>query len=817
MLVTFIICPSALPESILPQKPFTMDEHTLFLCSFDPSLHADEAMGSPMASGHTALSEAERLAFSLKNDRKGCSKMGLLALLVSTFFGTMVGGALAEAEFVPIPVSPLMSDRYVSGVQGHVDAKLREGAGFALEAVILGSRRYPSGGDFPTFVVLDRKGKHHRLAPADPRWKTNLSRKGKGKVVSYRAEGLTMEVVYLPERDRLNIVVRVRKEGNWRIIAVEGTLLRREVPKESEEYLVDGSGWLVFSDVPKRMERRWDANSDNLIGGATTAGFAGLREGDRIVFLKPLTFSHWLGWRAEPRGKTTRFELRSGLYFRPPRTKVFRTKLCHRALALRLETAEDMNGDGEVDWVDAGIAYRERYVKGHRKGCFRHRLRDAFRVYHQVFGYRSYKDAFRGLTKIDFADGIWWCKGVMAFAFPEDSESHPFAVRPNPKLDDIAPFKRLMEEAGQWVGIYYGHDYITLDAGDWPDEFIKRDPNGKPFRYFSPPPGSRYRPKFYKDNVRAVATGAMFRHYERILEVCRLKRGDPIMLDTFSAYARCGYHPDYPATPELEMQAKHRIAEFLHDEKGLIVAGEGLVEGLQDVVDYGAIAIVGPKRVKARFWERRNGTLQVPMLPVVFLGSGYYGGSWYEFRNPNPNWAVGLVYGVGYWDWLPQGPKFAWQRFARYYFNECLIWAQIADAKVVDVDQNGAQFTIRYDNGCTLWADVEHNRWWLEKGGVRYDGFTPFNHRGYMAVLKQGEFEIVIPGWHRLQISPHQPHRESIQFECILKEDRTILRGKFGHVKWRIPILHITPDGKERARPYDADPVLVKCLSRPDG
>ncbi len=715
-----------------------------------------------------------------------------------------------------VPVSPLMADRYLPGIAGKVAIGLDTKRNHRLQYVHIGGRRYDAGDDFPTFVVLDKQGQQHTIKATDARWSVKVFTKGQSTAVTYRAKGLEVQVSYSPDKDRLNIIVRLLSEGDWKLISVGGTLLEREVSvADQDNYLVDGSGWLVFADVTKLTQRRWDANSDNLIGGATTAGFVGWREKDCIVFVKPLTFSHWLGWSANPKGKITRFALKAGLYFRPPETKMFETKLCHDSLALRIETAGDVNCDGDVDWVDAGIAYRERYIKPHRKDCFCSRLRDAFRVYYAVHTYRNYGEAFAGLPEIDFADGIWWCKGVMAFAFEEDSESHPFTVKPNLKLGDLAPFKEAMTKARQWTGIYYGHDYITLDAGDWPDEFIKRDPQNKPYRYFSPPQGSHYRTKYYKDNVRAVATGVMFRHYQEILKACLLKPGDPVMLDTFSAFARCGYHPDFPATPELETQAKHRIAEFLHDEKGMLLAGEGLVEGLQDVVDYGAIAVRPSWVVKERIWEKRDGIQRVPMLSVVFQGASYYGAEWYELREGAPNWATGLVYGVGYWDWLPQGPKYAWMRFARYYFNQNLIWAQVADAKVKDVEQKGAQFVITYDNGARLWADVEANRWVLEKGGVRYDGFTSFNNRGYMAVLTQGDFEITLAGRHKLEVSPHQPFRDKIVFECLPKGKQTIIRGRFGHLKWRIPILKVTPEGKETTVFYEAEPVLV--LRKVDG
>jgi hypothetical protein len=499
--------------------------------------------------------------------------------------------------------------------------------------------------------------------------------------------------------------------------------------------------------------------------------------------------------------------LNSGLYFRPPETKLFQTKLAHEALALKIETACDVNRDGKVDWVDAGIAYRERYVKVHKSDNLHRRIRDAFRVYYAVHDYPSYEAAFAGLSEIDFADGIWWLKGMMEPVSREDWESHKFLVEPNLRLGTLEPWKHKMTEAKQWVGPYYGNDYIVLKLKDWPDEFIKRNPNYQPYLY-SPASGHSLA-KFYKDNVRSVAMGSVFKHYHEILKVCLLQRGDPIMLDTFSAFARSGYNPELPATPELETEAKYRIAEFLRNEKGLVVAGEGLVEGLQDIVDYGAIALRSVEAVKGRIWEKRDGIQKVPMLPVVFQGSGYYGAGWYEFRQPHLNWAIGLVYGVGYWDWLPQGPQNAWMRFARYYFNQNLIWAQVADAKVRDIQVHDSEFAITYDNEAILWADVAANRWVLNKDGVRYDGFTPFNNRGYMAVLAQGDFEITLPGEHQLEVSPHQPNHEQITFQTLHTKGQTVIRGRFGQMKWRIPILKVTPDYKETIEPYEAAPVLV--------
>jgi hypothetical protein len=109
---------------------------------------------------------------------------------------------------------------------------------------------------------------------------------------------------------------------------------------------------------------------------------------------------------------------------------------------------------------------------------------------------------------------------------------------------------------------------------------------------------------------------------------------------------------------------------------------------------------------------------------------------------------------------------------------------------------------------------VAENRWVLNKDGVRYDGFTPFNNRGYMAVLAQGDFEFRLPGEHQLEISPHQPNQAQIVFQSLHSKGQTVIRGRFGQMKWPIPILKVTPDSKETMELYDAAPVLVLRKAR---
>jgi hypothetical protein len=166
------------------------------------------------------------------------------------------------------------------------------------------------------------------------------------------------------------------------------------------------------------------------------------------------------------------------------------------------------------------------------------------------------------------------------------------------------------------------------------------------------------------------------------------------------------------------------------------------------------------------------------------------------------------VYGVGYWDWLPQGPAHAWTKFARYYFNQNLVWSEMADRKVRHVRQHGDVFEITYDGGARLWADVGRNRWTWTRDGITFDGFTPFNARGYMAVLRTGDFSVTIPGRHHLEIAAGQPNRKEIRVTIRHEGDNTVVEGRLEPDSWSLPTL-TSATGRERVTQRPVAPVLV--------
>ena len=122
-------------------------------------------------------------------------------------------------------------------------------------------------------------------------------------------------------------------------------------------------------------------------------------------------------------------------------------------------------------------------------------------------------------------------------------------------------------------------------------------------------------------------------------------------------------------------------------------------------------------------------------------------------------------------------PEHMYAMTARDFFLEDIFWSRIADHTIKDVQQNGAELTYTFDNGSVLWVDPDKRKYWLEEGGIRYDGFTPFSSKGVMAVIAPGDFDIVLPVKEMLEVIPSQPNRDKLNV-AITKEPDGRVRVK---------------------------------------
>ena len=71
----------------------------------------------------------------------------------------------------PLPISPLLADRGVAGIPGKVGVELAGPPGYLLKSVTLGNETYQSRKMFPTFTILDNKGRRRTLAGSNPVWR----------------------------------------------------------------------------------------------------------------------------------------------------------------------------------------------------------------------------------------------------------------------------------------------------------------------------------------------------------------------------------------------------------------------------------------------------------------------------------------------------------------------------------------------------------------------------------------------------------------------------------------------------------------------
>jgi len=647
---------------------------------------------------------------------------------------------------------------------------------------------------YPSFKFVDGNRTAVSVACDAPGWDIQAGPRGTDQfVVSYTRSGTTVEVAYAVDSEAIRGEVSVMREGHLRVAEV-GARAILGLPLGPEDYGIAPSGVLLRPPA----EVSWPG------GEGPVSNFVAARAGAGIVFYKPMTFAHKSTVSTVRGDKGDQVWLGGVLYFRPTDFENPKTKLCHSRLGWRVETAGDVNRDGTVDWVDAGLAYRNRYMNSNpKKPAY---LKDSYLYYHSA---TPYSDLAALIDRIDFATGVWCVKGMMVTTQTVAGESHPYEVERERSLGDLAAVKGRILAQGSRVGPYYGHGYIDIDGGKekWPLPFQKLDANGNPETSHR----SNGRQLYSTDTPHSWATGLLQRRYEKLIQACRLEPDDFLQLDIFMGANRPGWHPEVPSTSQTDTEAKHELARWFKRNYKLCVTATGQTEGTQDVVDYGSCTLIDVGEdigaaEKKKFWAADFPRKRVPLVAVIYQGMSYTGECWYGITSPKPNWATALAYGLHLWDWSMDYANL-YEKTARYFFFQNIFWSRVADVKLADVDQKGSEYTLKFESGSVLWADLARNAFWLEEGGVRYDGFTPFNNRGVMAVLKQGDFDLTLPVKDMLEVLPSQPHRERLDVQISRTADgRVRVKGNFSKIPWKATCVQ---EGKDDTVALDVEPVLM--------
>ena len=227
----------------------------------------------------------------------------------------------------------------------------------------------------PSFYAVNASGEMKKLRPSDENWNCRIVRQTPSSLtVSYQSkDGSAIEIDYEVKPDRIVVTNRIVKEMDLRFESVENYLMTRMGPVD---YGITANGKLIPAGDGRQRTFSHEGQSDY-----QTPNMVAVRTDKSILYYKPLSYSNNFGITVRQRKNEAVAEFGGKLYFRPAGFRNPATKLVHDKLAWQIETAGDVNKDGTVDWVDCGLAYRDRYIKPNRN--LNQLLRDNFIYYHQ--------------------------------------------------------------------------------------------------------------------------------------------------------------------------------------------------------------------------------------------------------------------------------------------------------------------------------------------------------------------------------------------------------------------------------------------------
>lgn len=583
---------------------------------------------------------------------------GLLGLFLAAFFCTRADAAQSSTERRPDVCK--------------ASVVLDEKRNFALREIWSGGQGYVSGGTFPLFKCIDVTGSVFTVSCTDSRWKVSR----KDFCVTYSCQGLEVSVNYRCAEDgSLLITSRVLREGIWRLLGVgdDGELIVLPQDKAADvSFAACADGGRLYSLSCAWRQMRF--------GSPLQANFVAVLQPGHGLLLHPEHHAYSIGFgtRGLQRG------IGCEQYFRPVQTTLFSMPLCHEELTLEIVPLSDVNSDSEVNWVDAGILYRDRYIK--QNGRIDPALREGPCG---KLRWRSVAEMRRTLLQLrqeikDVPITIW-------------------ALAPTGPSSDFMPSKTLAKE---WRNLKTDMGRIGVrlsphdNLDDMAPEIAAADPDH--IRWNDK---NRLMSAFRECFRRALSDGAYVRGaIDSRLRTWSARAGDTWHIDVFSNSPFENYCPINPSTFETDFCSRYDWLRYIHDTRGLHVTSEFLGEGYHEVCDYGWWSLAWNDCTAD---ERR-----IPLLPVLFLGRTYYGTfnptakTWVNHDVPrgHPNVGESLVWGVKVHTDLPE-------EFAPLYEMQNRHWAKIADKTVHNITLRDGWWMVRYTDGSVLRVQADGGRW----------------------------------------------------------------------------------------------------------
>lgn len=635
---------------------------------------------------------------------------------------------------------------------------LDKGRNYAMRSIWVEGTEFRSGGKFPCFILFDQQGKEEPYAASDTRWRVVEARTTDGAKITYSCSGFTIDVVYAVGKDRITLSAMPTAEGALKVRAITEESSLVCIP--SNVAGAEASGFVLrpFNSgevirFPASREVKTDRRPQDWFYHAT---FVGLGYNGRGLIVRCPQYG--AVWNVGTGNVDGVYSLLGGLTadYRPRRDTpgpypFWNLPLVEPRIDIVFVPVGDTNQDGAFNWVDIGVAYRQKFIR-------RNKLLDKTELV-SISGkldmwevHPNYSELFEQIRAVDWAPQRWWLLGAHVpvgneFTYPCYSDA-PHPCHNGPGGYDYFRFKRDCAEHGVKIGLHeMFQDVCPLNTREWGRVPIRVQEDGEQVRSWSGKTPGEVGFDYSNALAPLVQDGSFFRSLDQHFTDWDIQMGDCWHWDCFTAFpGRSDFSPLHPITHGADIRTRIKILQYIQG-KGVYFGSEGLQEGLAEHCCFAWDAQTQPGW-KSGFAAGE----QVPLVPVLFQGMTYY-------------------YASGHLVWnLLYGGKSSYEANSLHrdsvkncYYGNTLFWGLVADRTVKNMMKTDKGWRVEYTEGGSLTVDLANMTpamtFVLEIDDQKYTPATPLTSPwGVKARLIRspgqecpaGEYELIYPpGWQK--------------------------------------------------------------------
>jgi len=613
-------------------------------------------------------------------------------------------------------------------------------------AIFVNGDKFKINPKFPGFVVYDKEGKIYHVFSDDARWTTNADITKNGVAISYTMNEFSVLVEYTLVNGMLNIKVTPETENIYKIVSLmdEGSLISLPASSGKEKGFIINphySGELIkFSNTPEEKKyvegQSWDRQ----------ASFVGIGNNYGIILRAPELGGVWTVGTGTVNGE---YSLYAGvtMTFRPEKERMdyypyWTMPLVEKSINLQILPVSDINGDKKFNWVDMGVAYRNKFIKPNKyldKSDLENIQGKIDISAYDWDNTKNYSELIAQIKKLNFAPHKIWLVG--AHTKPENGYvDPPYTEAPDPSHNgdngyDYFAFKNEVQSLGSKIGLHeifidmaesnegWGtipirHNQNYDLVGTWGGEYEKGPNKGKHWQAYS-----KATQIMWEDKTFQKSLDEHFNNWQ-------VKSGDTWHWDVMTAAEGTqDFNIDHPATKGSDIRLRMKIFKYVND-KGIDISSEGLQEGMSEYCNFSWSARITPG------WQSIfAGGKAVPLLPVIFQGATHY--AFPTVRSQS------LLYGGKLCYEFTSLDKYYEDIIDTYFYNT-LFWGKIANKTVKNIYEIKNGWQVDYSDGDSLKVNDVNNTFIMKIGKDIYTQDSVLtNSYGYSAKKVLGKYKIM--------------------------------------------------------------------------